>query len=60
MIKHILKLIKSQFRSNTWVLAELVVVFVVLWFIADYFLMQGVLMNRPVGFKLDNVYQAVV
>ena len=42
MIKHILKLIKSQFRSNTWVLAELVVVFVVLWFIADYFLMQGV------------------
>ena len=60
MVKHILKLIKSQFRSNTWVLAELLVVFVVLWFMADYFLMQGVLMNRPVGFKLDNVYQAVV
>lgn len=60
MIKHILKLIWSQFRSNTWVLAELLVVFVVLWFMTDYFLMQGVLMHRPVGYKLDNVYQAVV
>ena len=60
MIAHLLKLIKSQFYSNFWVLAELLVVFVVLWFMADYFLMQGVLMNRPVGFKLDNVYQAVV
>lgn len=60
MVTHILKLIKAQFRSNSWVLAELLVVFVVLWFMADYFLMQGVLMNRPVGFKLDNVYQVVV
>lgn len=60
MVTHILKLIKAQFRSNSWVLAELLVVFVVMWFMADYFLMQGVLMNRPVGFKLDNVYQAVV
>ena len=53
-------MIQSQFRSNTWVLAELLVVFVILWFMTDYFLMQGVLMNRPVGYKLDNVYQAVV
>ena len=60
MIRHILKMIQSQFRSNTWVLAELLVVFVILWFMTDYFLMQGVLMNRPVGYKLDNVYQAVV
>ena len=60
MVTHILKLIKAQFRSNSWVLAELLVVFVVMWFMSDYFLMQGVLMNRPVGFKLDNVYQAVV
>lgn len=60
MIKHIFKQIRSQFRSNSWVLAELLVVFVVLWFMADYFLMQGILMNRPVGFKLDDVYQAVV
>lgn len=60
MILHILKLIKSQFRSNGWVLAELLVVFVILWFLTDYFLMQGILTNRPVGFKLDNVYQAVV
>ena len=60
MVTHILKLIKAQFRSNSWVLAELLVVFVVLWFMADYFLMQGIQMNRPIGFKLDNVYQAVV
>lgn len=60
MIRHLLKMIQSQFRSNTWVLAELLVVFVILWFMTDYFLMQGVLMNRPVGYKLDNVYQAVV
>ena len=32
MLLHILKLIKTQRRSNTWVFIELLVVFVLLWY----------------------------
>lgn len=60
MIRHILKLIKLRFKINLWILSEMLIVFIVLWFMTDYFLMQGVLANRPVGFKVDNVYQVIV
>ena len=35
MLLHILKLIKTQRRSNTWVFIELLVVFVLLWYAVD-------------------------
>ena len=38
MIKHILKLIWNQRKSNSWLLGELLLVFVCLWYIVDYFL----------------------
>ena len=60
MIRHIVKLIKSRLRSNLWILSELLVVFIILWFMTDYFLMNGVEMSRPVGFKVDNVYRLTV
>ncbi|RHJ92430.1 FtsX-like permease family protein [Parabacteroides bouchesdurhonensis] len=60
MILHILKLIKTNLYGNIWVLVELLVVFVVLWFTTDYFLMRGILANRPVGFDVENVYKVTL
>lgn len=56
MIKHLLKIIYAQFRSNIWILSELMVVFVALWVMADYFITQYALYHRPVGFETDRVY----
>ena len=57
MIRHIITLIWNQWRSNLWVVAELFVVFIVIWFMADTFLMQAVLIHRPVGFDTEQVYE---
>lgn len=60
MIRHIFKIIRSQFRSNLWILTELFVTFVVVWLMVDYFYNQVVLTHIPVGFETDRVYSAVV
>lgn len=56
MIKHVFKIIRAQFRSNMWILAELMVVFVALWVMTDYFIRQYTLYRQPVGFDTDRVY----
>lgn len=56
MIKHILKLIWNQRKSNSWLLGELLLVFVCLWYIVDYFLVVLYTFNAPVGFELDHTY----
>lgn len=60
MIGHLLKIIRAQFQSNLWLLSELLVVFVALWIMADYFIAQYVLFHQPVGFKTDRVYQVTI
>ena len=59
MIRHIFKIIRSQFRSNLWILTELFVTFVVVWLMVDYFCNQFVLTHKPVGFETENVYSVV-
>ena len=39
-----------------WILAELMVVFVALWVMTDYFIRQYTLYRQPVGFDIDRVY----
>ena len=56
MIKHILKLIWNQRKSNSWLLGELLLVFVCLWYIVDYFLVVLYTFNASVGFELDHTY----
>lgn len=60
MIRHILKIIQAQFHSNLWILAELMVVFVALWVMTDYYITQRTLFNRPVGFDTDRVYKVAL
>lgn len=60
MIQHLLKLIRKRFGSSLWILAELLVVFMILWVITDYFMMYQVQRNRPVGFQVENVYRVMI
>lgn len=55
MFTHILKLIKAQGKSNAWVFAELLIVFILLWWSVDNLLMQGITSLQPEGLSVDNV-----
>ena len=56
MVTHLLKLIRSRLGGSCWILVELLVVFVILWFMMYYFVAQGMLTRMPVGFKLCLLY----
>ena len=43
MVIHLLKLIRSRLGGSCWILVELLVVFVILWFMMYYFVAQGYL-----------------
>lgn len=49
MLLHILKLIKTQRRSNTWVFIELLVVFVLLWYAVDRMTMSRITQAQPLS-----------
>lgn len=56
MIKHILKIIWNQRRSNGWIFTELLVVMAVLWVMMDSLLVDIYTYNLPLGFDIRNVY----
>ena len=45
MVIHLLKLIRSRLGGSCWILVELLVVFVILWFMMYYFVAQGMLIG---------------
>ena len=57
MIKHIIKLIWNQRKSNSWLLGELLLVTVCLWYIVDYLLVVLYTFSAPVGLDLDHTYK---
>lgn len=57
MIKHILKIIWNQRRSNGWIFAELLVVVGILWVMMDSLLVDKYTYYQPLGFNIDNVYK---
>ena len=60
MLLHILKLIKTQRRSNTWVFIELLVVFVLLWYAVDRMTMSRITQAQPMGYSFEDVYKATL
>lgn len=54
---HNLNMIFSRFRSNGWVLAELFLVFIVMWFLCDSLGCLKYTFYRPLGYNIDHVYQ---
>lgn len=57
MIRLMLKQIWNERRSNGWLWAELLVVFVALWYIVDWGCVNTYTLNQPLGFNIDNTYQ---
>lgn len=57
MIKHILKIIWNQRRSNGWIFAELLVVVSVLLVMMDSLLVDQYTYYSPLGFNIENTYK---
>ena len=57
MIKHILKIMWNQRRSNGWIFAELLVVAAVLWMMVDTFWVDYGTYHAPLGFDIGNVWR---
>ena len=56
-ILHNLHMIRARFRSNGWVLAELFVVFLVMWYLCDSLGCMKYTFYRPLGMDISHVYQ---
>lgn len=50
-------MIRARFRSNGWVLSELFLVFIVMWFLCDSLGCLKYTFYRPLGYNIDHVYQ---
>ena len=48
--------IKNEWRSNTWLALELLVVSVVMWYIVDYIYTQAATAMEPRGFDIEHCY----
>lgn len=55
-IIHNLRMIYARFRSNGWVLAELFLVFIVMWFLCDSLGCLKYTFYRPLGYDIEHVY----
>ncbi len=56
-ILHNLHMIFVRLRSNGWVLAELFLVFIVMWFLCDSLGCLKYTFYRPLGYSIDHVYR---
>ena len=57
MIKHILKIIQTQRRSNVWIFAELVIVAAALWFMVDKMYVDMRTWYSPLGYDIENTWR---
>ncbi len=57
MIKHIFKLIWNQRKSNIWLLTELLLVSVCLWYVVDFMYVQLRMYTAPLGFNIEHTYR---
>lgn len=57
MKRKLLKQTISQWRSNSWLIVELVIIMVVTWFLVDLLCQVYVPMAEPKGFDTDHCYK---
>ncbi len=60
MKRKLLKQIFTQWRSNVWLVMELVIISVVTWFMVDILCQAYTMMTEPKGFEIDNCYKIKV
>ena len=56
-ILHNLRMIRASLGNNGWVMAELFLVFIVMWFLCDSLGCMKYTFYRPLGYNIDHVYQ---
>lgn len=56
MIKKLSTQIKNEWRTNSWLFVELLLVSVVMWFVVDALFVKYSILNQPRGFAYDNCY----
>ncbi len=56
MRKKLFTQITNEWRSNTWLVLELLVVSVVMWYIVDYIYTQVATATEPRGFDIEHCY----
>ena len=57
MIKHLFKIIWNQRKSNIWILTELMLISVCLWYIIDYMSVLSTIVRTPLGFDIADTYR---
>ena len=57
MIRHILKIIWNERRTNSWMVLEFVLVFTVLWFCADFLYDTCKQYLQPTGYDIAHTYR---
>ena len=60
MDQKLIKQVKNEWRSNLWLMVELAVISVVLWYIIDYLFVIGSVYNQPRGFDISHCYRISV
>ena len=56
MNKKLLTQIKNEWRSNLWLVTELLLVSVVMWYIVDYMYVKAAVYYEPRGFDISHCY----
>lgn len=56
-IYHNIKMLRNRARNNGWVLGELFVVFIVLWYLCDSIGCLSYIVTRPQGADFDHIYE---
>lgn len=57
MIQHLLKLVWTQRRQNAWIVAELFIVFILLWYMMDFFITLGYTSSIENSYDIKDTYQ---
>ena len=56
MTKKLLTQIKNEWLSNLWLMLELLVVSVVMWYVVDYLYTRAATYLEPKGFNIEHCY----
>ena len=57
MIKHIIKIIWAQRRSNIWIVGELLLVVCAVWFMLDKLWVDMRCYYAPMGYDIENTWR---
>ena len=56
MNKKLFAQIKNEWRSNLWIITELILVSTLMWYVIDYIYVQVSIYNEPRGFDISHCY----